>query len=123
MIDTVRISEKGKHQLISLKRRTGIGNWNTLCRWAFCLSLSEKTEPPQENIQDYSSIEMTWKTFGGVYEDVYLALLVNRAKKAGVNLDKHAVNQYFKLHVHRGISYLTGNPNLKSISNLIELSC
>ena len=84
MIETVRISEKGKHQLMSLKRRTGIGNWNTLCRWAFCLSLSEKSEPPQENIQDSNSIEMTWKTFAGAQEDVYLALLISRAKKAGV---------------------------------------
>ena len=123
MIETVRISEKGKHQLMSLKRRTGIGNWNTLCRWAFCLSLSEKSEPPQENIQDSNSIEMTWKTFAGAQEDVYLALLISRAKKAGVEHTKQAINQYFKLHVHRGISYLIGNPNLKNVSNLIELCC
>ena len=123
MIETVRISEKGKHQLIALKRRTGIGNWNTLCRWAFCLSLSEKTEPPQENIQDFSSIEMTWKTFAGVHEDIYLALLLQRVEKAGVDKDKQYVNQYFRLHVHRGISYLNGNSSLKNIVNLIELAC
>jgi DNA sulfur modification protein DndE len=33
MIENVRISEKAKNQLITLKRRTGIQNWNTLCRW------------------------------------------------------------------------------------------
>jgi hypothetical protein len=26
-------------QLIRLKTRTGITQWNILCRWAFCLSL------------------------------------------------------------------------------------
>ena len=44
MIETVRISEKGKTQLITLKRRTGIQNWNVLCRWAFCISLKEQKE-------------------------------------------------------------------------------
>jgi len=41
MIETIRISEKGKQQLIQLKRKTGIDNWHTLCRWAFCISLAE----------------------------------------------------------------------------------
>ena len=59
MIETVRISEKGKIQLITLKRRTGIQNWNVLCRWAFCLSLKEQKEPAAEDIPADSSIEMT----------------------------------------------------------------
>jgi len=50
MIETIRISEKGKQQLTRLKRKTGIENWNTLCRWAFCLSLSESSIPPEEEI-------------------------------------------------------------------------
>ena len=47
MIETVRTSEKGKTQLITLKRRTGIQNWNVLCRWAFCISLKD---PPPESM-------------------------------------------------------------------------
>ncbi len=38
-IKQVRLSAEAKEQLIRLKTRTGIGQWNILCRWAFCLSL------------------------------------------------------------------------------------
>jgi DNA sulfur modification protein DndE len=44
MIENVRISEKAKNQLITLKRRTGIQNWNTLCRWGPCASRLQKTQ-------------------------------------------------------------------------------
>ena len=74
MIENVRVSEKGKIQLITLKKRTGIQNWNILCRWALCMSLNEKSEPPGEDIPSDSSIEMTWKTFSGGEEEIYLSL-------------------------------------------------
>lgn len=118
MIETVRVSEKAKIQLVTLKRRTGIENWNILCRWAFCLSLKEKNPLPNENIITDSSIEMTWKTFTGGEEDLYLALLLQRAKEDDVTLDKQSINHYFKLHLHRGISYLN-NANTSSIQNLL----
>ena len=86
MIDIVRVSEKGKIQLITLKRRTGIQNWNSLCRWALCVSLKEDSEPPNEEIPSDSSIEMTWKTFTGGDEEIYLALVKFRAHNAGIAL-------------------------------------
>jgi DNA sulfur modification protein DndE len=121
MIETVKVSEKAKIQLVTLKRRTGIENWNILCRWAFCLSLKEKNPLPNENIITDSSIEMTWKTFTGGEEDLYLALLLQRAKEDDVTLDKQSINHYFKLHLHRGISYLNG-ANTNSISQLFGLT-
>ena len=122
MIDTVRVSEKGKTQLITLKRRTGIQNWNVLCRWAFCISLNEKKEPPNEEIPSDSSIEMTWKTFTGGDEELYLALLKQRAFNAGVNAGRDELNKYFRLHLHRGISYMTSNNKLVKIEDLIRIS-
>jgi len=121
MIETVKVSEKAKIQLITLKRRTGIENWNILCRWAFCMSLNEKNRLPNENVITDSSIEMTWKTFTGGDEDLYLALLIQRAKEDKVSLDKQSINHYFKLHLHRGISYLN-NANTASIQNLLSLT-
>jgi DNA sulfur modification protein DndE len=121
MIETVKVSEKAKIQLITLKRRTGIENWNILCRWAFCMSLNEKNPLPNENVITDSSIEMTWKTFTGGDEDLYLALLIQRAKEDKVSLDKQSINHYFKLHLHRGISYLN-NANTASIQNLLLLT-
>jgi DNA sulfur modification protein DndE len=122
MIETVRVSEKAKIQLITLKRRTGIQNWNILCRWAICSSLAEKTEPPNEEIPSDSSIEMTWKTFTGGEEELYLAIIQIRASKAGILLEKESLNKYFRLHLHRGISYLVGNPKLNKIEDLIRLA-
>lgn len=81
MIETVKVSEKARIQLITLKKRTGIQNWNVLCRWAFCLSLKEETPLPNETIITDSSVEMTWRTFTGGEENLYLNLLMYRAKK------------------------------------------
>jgi DNA sulfur modification protein DndE len=122
MIETVRVSEKAKVQLITLKRRTGIQNWNTLSRWALCSSLSEKSEPPNEEIPSDSSIEMSWKTFTGGEEEIYLALIQIRAVKAGVKPEKDKINKYFRLHLHRGISYLVSNPKLNKVEDLLRLA-
>ncbi len=115
MIETVKVSEKARIQLITLKKRTGIQNWNVLCRWAFCLSLKEETPLPNETIVTDSSVEMTWRTFTGGDENLYLNLLMYRAKKDQIKIEKDELNNYFKLHLHRGISYLNNLP-----SNSIE---
>jgi DNA sulfur modification protein DndE len=117
MIETVKISEKAKLQLITLKKRTGIQNWNTLCRCALALSLKEKSPPPNEVINTDSNVEMTWKTFTGGKENLYLNLLILKAQKDGLNINKTELNQYFKLHLHRGISYL----NSHSKNSIIDI--
>lgn len=122
MIETVRLSEKAKTQLSTLKRKTGIQNWNVLCRWGFCLSLAEKSVPPEETIPSDSSVEMTWKTFTGGREEIYWGLLLVRAKRDGVRLEREALGKYFRLHLHRGISYLNGSPSLRTIDSLARLA-
>src|SRR5262249_49237405 len=100
MIEVVRVSEKAKTQLTTLKRRTGVQNWNVLCRWAFCLSLAESSLPPDEHIVTDSSVEMTWKTFTGGKDGLYWALLTVRAKRDGIPLERDALSKYFRLHLH-----------------------
>ena len=111
MIETVKVSDKAKLQLITLKKRTGIQNWNVLCRWALTLSLNEKSPPPDEDIITDSNVEMTWKTFTGGKENLYLNLLILRAQKDGIEVNRTTLNQYLKLHLHRGISYLNNRTN------------
>lgn len=120
MIETVKVSEKAKVQLITLKRRTGIQNWNVICRWAFCMSLAENSLPPNEDVVADSSVEMTWKTFTGGREDLYTGLLLLRAKKDGIQFDEAKINNYFKLHLHRGISYLNGS-STETIEKFVRL--
>jgi DNA sulfur modification protein DndE len=121
-LETVRVSERAKQQLVKLKRKTSIDNWNVLCRWAFCFSLTEKSVPPDENIVTDSNVEMTWKTFGGKDENVYLALLKQRCYQDGLKLDEDTLSKYFKLHLHRGISYLANSRKIESITDLVSLA-
>ena len=120
MIETIRLSEKGKTQLITLKRRTGVQQWNVLCRWAFCLSLAEPSRPPDEEIPSDSSVEMTWRTFTGSHDEVYRSVLLFRANQDGVELEGGALPHYFRLHLHRGISYLAGR-TMESVGSLVRL--
>lgn len=119
-IDIVKVSEKARIQLINLKRKTGIQNWNVLCRLAFCLSIKENAPPPYESIVTDSTIEMSWRTFTGGNEALYLSLLLEKAKIDGVEITKSELNQYLKLHLHRGISYLNSSP-IDSIASYLRL--
>ena len=122
-IEHIKLSQKAKDQLIKLKRVTGIEHWNVLCRWALCLSLAEKSVPPKSKIPADSNVEMSWKVFGGRYADLYMALMKERCVRDGLGADPETVAQQFRLHLHRGISYLAGNKDLRSIDDLVALVC
>ena len=119
-IEHIKLSQKGKDQLIKLKRVTGIEHWNVLCRWAFCLSLAEESIPPSAKIPADSNVEMSWRVFGGRHADLYMALLKERMLRDGLPLDDETLGQQFRLHLHRGISYLAGNKKLRKIDDLIS---
>ncbi len=120
MIDSVRVSEGARDQLITLKRYTGIKNWNTLCRWALCISLREESVPPNHSITTDSSIDMKWETFGGAHADLYWALIKQRCRRDGLPIDEKTLSLQFKLHLHRGIGYLMGDRELRRIDALIN---
>lgn len=120
-IEHVRLSQKAKDQLIKLKRMTGLKHWNILCRWALCVSLAEQSAPPQSRILANSNVDMSWKVFGGRYADLYYILVKERCIRDGLGTDPEIVAQQFRLHLHRGISYLAGNKNLRKIDDLVAL--
>jgi DNA sulfur modification protein DndE len=121
IIDDVRVSEKAKHQLLTLKRRTGIMQWNVLCRWALLASLAERTVPPHEEIVTDSNVEMSWKTFAGTLDDAITAVVRQRAHQDGVPDDQ--LPQFFKIHLHRGIAYLlNGAQDLRSLVAMTRAS-
>ena len=124
-IDRIRLSQQAREQLIRVKRWTGIQNWNVLCRWAFCLSLAEPTVPPKTKVLMDSSVEMTWKVFGGAYEGVYLAVLKERCHRDGLGTSDEVLATQFRLHLHRGIGYLAAfvsDTGTRSISDLVSRS-
>ena len=105
-IDSIKLSEKQKQQLVRLKSKTGIENWNVLCRWALCMSLAEDSIPPVEEIPSDSNVEMSWKVFAGEYADVYLAILREVYQKQNTHLESVYFGDFVKLHLNRGISFL-----------------
>lgn len=104
-IDSIKLSEKQKQQLIRLKSKTGIENWNVLCRWALCMSLAENSAPPVEDIPSDSNVEMSWKVFAGEYADVYLAVLREVYQNQKARLNDVPFSDFVKLHLNRGISF------------------
>ena len=121
-IDRIRISQNAREQLLKLKRSTHIENWNVLCRWALCKSLAEPTPPSIINIVTDSNVEMTWQVFAGNLSDILIVALKQRCHNDGLDTDKETLATQFRLHLNRGICYLSGDPNLKKIENLILLA-
>ena len=113
---------QAKEQLIRLKTRTGIPQWNILCRWAFCLSLAEPTPPTPIEIPADSNVEMSWPVFGGEYHELYLALLKERCVRDGLDTEPDTLNRQFRLHLHRGISYLATPNKVRGIGDLVRMA-
>ena len=121
-VETVRIDERGKSQLITLKRRTGLKNWNVLCRWAVCVSLAEGTSPVAQDAGEPSNVEMTWQTFAGRNGDLFAALVAARCQADGLHTDRDTLAEQFRLHLQRGLTYLVGSDDTRSLPGLASLA-
>ena len=122
IVDVVRVDERAKIHLTTLKRRTGIKNWNVLCRWALCVSLAESSPPAGQEIGKLSNVEMSWSTFGGPAADIYAAVLRAWCDANGIPQTPDVLAEQFRLHLHRGITYLVGNEDTRSLSGLVALA-
>ncbi|MEM6392797.1 MAG: DNA sulfur modification protein DndE [Planctomycetota bacterium] len=120
IVETVRVSRPARDQLVTLKRRTGIENWNVLCRWALCVSLAEPSPVRNRRIAADGPIEMSWRTFGGSNAEVYAALVRERCRRDGLASDGPTAAQQFRLHLHRGIAYLAGDVKLRQLADLLN---
>lgn len=121
-IERFKLSQTAKDQLTKLKRSTRIDQWNILCRWAFCRSLADASIPSPVPIPADSNVELSWKVFGGEISDLLLIALKQRCHNDGLGTDKETLVSQFRLHLHRGIGYLAGDPNLKKIEDLMTLA-
>ena len=122
LIKQVKLSQTAKERLSRLKGKTGIKNWNVLCRWALCYSLSEKTIPTDLKINYENGIEMSWLTFCGEYYEIYEALIKNWCIRMNLPTDNETMTKYFFLNLERGISHLSGTGFIKSIDDLVNLA-
>ena len=121
-IKQIRLSNQAKDQLIRLKTKTGIQQWNILCRWAFCLSLHEPTPPTPIDIPADSNVEMTWHVFGGEQHELYLALLKQRCLRDRLDISPETLTRQFRLHLHRGIGYLAVPNKIRGINDFVGVA-
>ena len=63
---------------------------------------------------------MPWKVFGGTHDAVYLALLKERCRRDGLDLEPEVLRVQLLLHVLRGTLVLTGDREMRSIEALFE---
>ena len=122
IVKQIRVSQQAKDQLARLKAKTGIKNWNILCRWALAYSLAEKIVPTDITIANDSNLEMSWLTFGGDYYEIYDALMKAWCLRVGLPVDEDTLSKYFRLNLERGIAHLCGTGFIKSIDDLLELA-
>jgi DNA sulfur modification protein DndE len=114
-LERIRVSQRSRDTLVTLKRRTGIEHWNVLCRWAFLDSLANPNKPvPAKNLPE-SNLEMHWDVFAGDLAGYLLATLIIRASKDGVKPAKLDMAEYFRSHLERGIMQLHGAADLSEL--------
>lgn len=118
LIENIRLGPATKIKLTTLKRRTGIENWNVLCRWAFCLSVTSPDPVGERHLEQGTGVEMTWKTFAGEYELLYQALLERRVQQDGVC----DLGELIRLHISRGLARLLSAKDIESISDLLNFA-
>lgn len=121
-IKQIKLPTQSKDRLSRLKGKTGIQNWNVLCRWALCFSLSESTVPTDFELPADSNLEMSWLTFAGENHEIYEALVRAWCIQNDLSTDDETLSKYFKLHLNRGISYLAGTGVIKSVDDLVCLA-
>lgn len=118
--ETLRISKRGRDQLLKVRRQTGVEHWNVLCRWAFCISLRETTPPPQTADTLEGGVEMSWKVFSGEYAEIYAALCWHRLAADGLPNNPDAAAACLRAHIHRGLSYLAAGTDTKTLPDFLN---
>ncbi len=119
-VETVRVSQQGRDQLIKLKRLTGIDHWNSLSRIALCASLAEKSIPPQlDNLAYEGGVEMSWKVFSGEWSEILAYSLHARARTDGLESTPEGLSSTLRNHLHRGLGYLVADRDHNSVADIL----
>jgi len=110
-VETIRLSEQERRWAIQIKRNLGLRGWNTICRWALLISMSESEDPPpHRDISARSNVEVAWSTFAGSLDPILTGLALVAGSRAGDDL-----SESLKRHLHRGLERLSKVPSLCSL--------
>lgn len=101
-----KLSQPEKDRLIRIKAKTGIQNWNVLCRWALCWSLAEPSIPGGVDPLSDSNVEMDWSTFAGEYSEIYEAIIRQRCVNDSLGDDRKNSRKTFQAAFKQGYQSL-----------------
>lgn len=93
------MSYRSQNLLAQLKSRTGLTP-NIMGRFAICMSLNDPS-PPNPDEFDEKGSEIHPSVLFGEYEDVFMALMVQRLKRDGFNPNMW-MNRMVRAHFNRG---------------------
>ena len=112
----IRMSSRSQRIFGDLRIKTGLTP-NLLARFAICMSLKEKSIPnPDEYNEDGS--ELAPNVLFGEYEQIYLALMINRLNKDKLDPEIY-LNKMMRSHLNRGTVAL--GPRINDLSDFYEL--
>jgi len=110
------MSSRSQRIFGDLKTKTGLTP-NLLARFAICMSLKEKSIPNPDEYNEEGS-ELAPNVLFGEYEQIYLALMINRLNKDKLDPEIY-LNKMMRSHLNRGTVAL--GPRINDLSDFYEL--
>ena len=114
----MRFTPDVSHKLSVLKARTGITP-NILCRIGFCMSVDTPSTPDPSEFDEYGDREIDRPVLLGTYDPLFVAMIKERCKQEGYNLDEDELYEHFRAHMHRGAHLLY--KRVKKLPDMIHL--
>ncbi|WP_251965365.1 DNA sulfur modification protein DndE [Salinibacter ruber] len=99
----MRFTEDISKKLKFLKARTGITP-NILCRIGFCMSVETPSIPDPNEFDEYGDREIDRPVLLGTYDPLFVAMIKERCKQDGLNVEDDELYEHFRAHVHRGVA-------------------
>lgn len=114
----MRFGHDASQKLSQLKGRTGITP-NLLCRIGFCMSVEEPSIPDVAEFPRDGERVIDRPVLLGSYDQLFVAMIRERCKMDGLEVDDDELYEHFRAHVHRGVHLLY--KRVKKLSDMIHL--
>ena len=114
----IRLGSDDRRMIFNVKNTTGIEHFYTICRWAFCLSVDSENQIKKLDGTADGAVEFSWDRFGGEETEIYYLLLKDEAQRLEIKADEDSLYELLISHIRRGLGYLTGNKELKTLEGL-----
>ena len=114
----IRLGSDDRRMIFNVKNTTGIEHFYTICRWAFCLSVDSENKIKKLDGTADGAVEFSWDRFGGEEAEIYYLILKDEAQRLEIKADEDSLYELLISHIRRGLGYLSGNKELKTLEGL-----